>query len=404
MASPVAPLAAPPAPPVVVAPAVPPVVEPTGLQKAAQVARQMIADRAAAQATAAATAPDPLHPAPEAPPADPAAPAPEGETPPAEPVVEAPPEEVAPAVPEIVVGLPGSREGEPDLEIVVTDPQVAERLNDLRNRGLRRDELKRQMEPIEAARAERAAFDDAITIDPVGVVMERMGEENRVYAAKALLTDPAVLAALAADELFADTLQWDEGRLALATERMKNVRHDLRDRLTVAHTTRSARQKTAGDVLAALERIPPPSWNEEQAEQFIEDCFTDVKDYISRHGHQAFRIDDLPLVLQRRLRAMGMNPLEVAQRIAETGNGEGRVRPSAPAAAAPPVPPAPAVRPVRTAAELKTAAVAREKAAAIPSGAHGAPVAGGPGFQPPAKGSGLAGAADALKRLAGIRK
>jgi len=397
------------APPVALpAPVVPAPVAPqppvlTGLQKASEDARQMIADRAAAQATAAATAPDPLHPAPEAPPA---APAPEGEAPPAPP--EAPPEDAAPLAPEIVVAIPGRTDGEPALELVLADPtlaaQVNERLNTMQNDRMRREEFKRQMQGVESARSERAAFDDAITIDPVGVVMERMGEENRVYAAKALLTDPAVLAALAADELFADTLQWDEGRLALATERMKNVRHDLRDRLTVAHTTRSARQKTAGDVLAAIERIPPATWNEEQTEQFVEDCFTDVKDFISRHGHQAFRLDDLPLVLQRRLRAMGMNPLDVAARIADAGNGDGQVRPSTPAAASPPVPLASPPRQVRTAAELKTAAIAREKGAAIPTGAHGAPVVGGTGLQPPPKGSGLAGAAEAIKRLAGIRK
>lgn len=396
--------------PAPVAPAVPQVPELKGLAKAAEEGKRLVAEHQAATAAAAAAKPDPLHPQPA-----PGAAAAEGA---AETVVEGaevaaaegvdstgeevPAGEVPPTEAEIVVVLPARGEGEAELEIVVSDQNTADRINTLRAGAMRREEYNRRLASVERAQAEVAAFDDAISIDPIGVVMERMGGENKVHTLKALLTDPEVLAVLSQDELFAGAIQWDETALALATERVKNLRYEIRDRLSAVHSTRSARQKLAGDVLAVIERIPPAGWSEDQADQFVSDAFNDVKEYIARHGHQTFALDDLPLVLQRRLRSLGMNPLEVSQRLAaEPKDGGGGGSKVAPAAAPSPERPAAQPRQVKTAAELKAAALAREKAAAIPTGAHGAPVAGGPGLQPPPKGSGLAGAKKILDGLRG---
>jgi hypothetical protein len=104
-------------------------------------------------------------------------------------------------------------------------------------------------------------------------------------------------------------------------------------------------------------------------------------------------LDELPLVLKRRLLTLGISPVQAAERMARQdsatpGNG------SSPAPKAPTTP-----KPALTAAELKAKVTARAKAAAIPSGAHGAPVASGEPIEGHKKGTGLKGSLDRLQKL-----
>ena len=397
MSAPLAPVA-PPAPAVAPVPAPAAAPEPRGLAKAS-------AEFARLRALPAEPAPPPAEPAPEVPPGElpPAEPV-EGAEPPAPPAegAEVPPVEAEPAAPtEVVVSLPGRKPGDPPLEIVVDDPAVANRLEQIVNDGMRRDEFNRQMEAVNKRAADVDAFDDAFRIDPIGVVLQRTAPEHLVNMAKALLTDEAVLTALAEDPLFASAIEWDEDKLALASARIQTLRYELKEQVAQLRDARKTHAQFAEQVVGAIERIVPKTWSESQADQFVEDALADVRNYLGRSGQRAFDLSDLPLVLQRRLRASGLDPMTVAQRLALPADAAAPTSRTAPAPRTPPAPAPAGAAPVKTAAELKQAAEARARATAIPTGAHGAPVAAGTPLAPPPKGSGLAGAKAYLDKLRG---
>lgn len=298
---------------------------------------------------------------------------------------------------ELVVELPGARPEDLPMEIVVDDQKTYERLQQLRNDGMRRQEFNRQMETVREREAQVALFDEEIQTDPIGIVLEHMPEALRVDALKALLTDDKALELLLADEDFADSVTWDPAKRALAKSKVLNRRYEIREEGRKRADLVRRNAQWAREVVSAVDRMVPETWNEDQLSQFSDDAQRDVMAYIREHKGQPFDVADLPLVLGRRLRAVGINPIEAAERLArKEGDGKG-TRSAAPGksrAATPPKKPP-------TAAELKKTASARARAAAIPTGAHGAPVAGEPGIERPPKGSGLAGATAFLNKLRG---
>jgi hypothetical protein len=96
---------------------------------------------------------------------------------------------------EIVVTIAGRHPGEP-LQLVVEDEETAERLRQLANGALRREELNRQLETVRRDREELDALAQHLELDPAGFLVTQIKPEILVEVARHLLSLPEVLAAL----------------------------------------------------------------------------------------------------------------------------------------------------------------------------------------------------------------
>lgn len=306
-----------------------------------------------------------LDPAPEPgpdgqPPAEEGA-EPEGGAPAAEPTADA---GDVPAEP-VKVSLPGRRPGDPDMEITVDDPEVAEALQRQRNGYMRGEEVKVERDALAKERAEQEEFADLVASDPVAFLTQHVPVDIRAETALSLLTDPKVWD-LIRDDLPA--LLESEEKLELARAKLEVRRRDNRDMLRDRSVARTAARQEARTISEALESVIPEGLNEAQGERFVKDALRDLAAYQKRTG-AGIQTRDLPLLLADRFEALGVDPTQVAVALARRAAGEQVTRP---AGSAPrPAPrlakaPVPGQAPQVTGKSLVAAQARKVAAAAVP--------------------------------------
>lgn len=304
-------------------------------------------------------APDPtIEPGPDGqPPAEEGADVPEGGEP-------APDAGDVPVEP-VKVSLPGRRPGDPDMEITVDDPEVAEALQRQRNGYLRGEEVKVERDALAKERAEQEEFADLVASDPVAFLTQQVPVDIRAETALSLLTDPKVWD-LIKDDLPA--LLESEEKLELARAKLEVRRRDNRDMLRDRSVARTAARQEARTISEALESVIPEGLNEAQGERFVKDALRDLAAYQKRTG-AGIQTRDLPLLLADRFESLGVDPTQVAVALARKAAGEQSTRP---AGSAPrPAPrlakaPVPGQAPQVTGKSLVAAQARKVAAAAVP--------------------------------------
>jgi hypothetical protein len=226
----------------------------------------------------------------------------EGQAPAGEPVVEEGP---AP----ILVSLPGRREGDPDIQIEVTDPEVAEALQRQRNGYQRTEQVRLEREAIEKDKAERAEFVALVEQDPVAFVTQYVQPDQQIETAMFLLTQPQVWERVQAH---LESMLQDPSVLQVTRAELKAARFESRDRIRQERETRERHQAEAGKVVAAVDTLVPQGLNEVQADRFHRDALADLSAYARRNNLQSLTPLQIVDALTPRLEAYGVDPLAAA--------------------------------------------------------------------------------------------
>src|SRR5215471_3400462 len=125
--------------------------------------------------------------------------------------------------------LPGLAErGEHDIEIDIGDPDVLQRLERLRNEGMRRQQYDTAMREINAQQSELKAIEEALTHDPVGFALNAMTRERQLEVARALLVEHFDQLAPDLSVLLDDPVSRANNRVALR-DRLQQSREQLND-------------------------------------------------------------------------------------------------------------------------------------------------------------------------------
>ncbi|HUU96460.1 MAG TPA: hypothetical protein VM487_12030 [Phycisphaerae bacterium] len=292
-------------------------------------------------------------------------------------------EEGAPEVDEAkLVTLPGRRPGEAEMEVVVEDPLVAERLRQMKNGYMRGEDAKAIRSQAEQVLEQAEEVKAHIATDPIAFVHENLRPEFRLELAYAILTDPQLWPSIA------PTLQGltqDPQKVEMLRADLNARRYQFRESASAQIQQDRAMQKNARAVSAAIQKIVPPTLRGEQARLWVSDALQTVGQYVDQSNLRGIDPSHLPMILAQRLQAFGVDPTLAAQRLA------GSSVPSRPAAGRPGTAPARRAPGAPAASQpsgqtFVAGSQARRAVAAIAPAGAGAPAGG---MQPAPKGAGI---------------
>jgi hypothetical protein len=273
----------------------------------------------------------------------------------------------------LLVKVPGRHPHDPDLEIEVTDPEVAERLRQLRNGYMRGEEVRSAQQATEAEWQQIASVEEHIQMDPVGFVRTQLPPEYAPRLALQMLADPKVLKAVEKDLRELITPATYRTKMA----ELKAEMYETRELLAQARSERQAGERHAVEVRSAVAAMIPVEYDAEKSGAFLQAALTDLSEYATRNNLSRLDPAQLPVLLARRLQEAGINPVQAAARLA---NGAGRKTSSGgppkgrqPGASAGKPPAAPRGRP--TGAKFVQGEARRRAVATTPPGGAGAPKA-----------------------------
>jgi len=213
----------------------------------------------------------------------------------------------------IVVQLPGRHAHDPDVEIEVTDPEVAERLRQLRNAAMRGEEVRAERAKLEEAWGQVTDVEEAIQLDPLGFIRTQLPQDYAPRIALQLLADPAVYKAVAKD--LSELLNPQTSRAKAAELREESYR--TRELLAQARADRKAGESHAQEVRSAVAAMIPPEYDAEKAGAFLAGALTDLSEYATRHNLDRLDPEALPVLLAGRLAQAGINPVQASARMLE---------------------------------------------------------------------------------------
>lgn len=256
----------------------------------------------------------------------------------------------APETPPARVTLPGIGDrGEEDLDIEVSDPVVAERLERLRNDGLRRQEYNRRVEQLTERESAVREFSTLLQQDPVGLVLTRLSPDTKAQVARALLIEHM------------ETLAPEFERLSDPDARRRD-QVELRDRMADKQkevTEYNRRLDYSRRCINAAAALVPEHIPDDTRSQFLRDAERDLVDAANR-GEQ-ITPDTVPNLIKERVRlyAFGAALSQSSSTIPASGNR------SVPAGAVPGAPPVATARPLNDRAQAITTEQARAAQARI---------------------------------------
>lgn len=289
------------------------------------------------------------------------------------------PDYVAPAVEMVKVSLPGSRPDQDDeLEV---DPKTAETLQRLKKGYLRGEQVQQERAALSQQRAEVNDLLDRIEFDPVGLMREHVSDDVKPDLVLQVLADPAILEQkvwLGKEEVSvrdALMLLLDENDSKWVRPELEKKGFQLKEDLRERAEKRASDRRTADAIERSVEACLPESMEDAQRELFRSDALRDLAQMM-RDGVR-LTPTNLPLALEARFAAFGINPVEAAERLRRFVEGKSDRQPGPPAAR--PVgqqpPKRPAAPPV-TGAGLRAAQDRKARLAAVPPQGHIAPSTG----------------------------
>ena len=238
-------------------------------------------------------------------PESPYAPEPGDGEPPAE--GEAPTEQ-PPANDGAKVAIPSRHPNQPDLEIEVDDPEVAERLRQLRNGYLRGEEVRQMQNAIDAERQELDQIATRLQVDPEGFLFENIPPQRAASVALQILAQEGVWSQV---KNIIEGLFDDDSREVVRT-RLENERLKNRDAAVTQYQERMAEQQTFRAAKEAIAVLIPEHLPEQQQVMLYQACQQDVRDAMERTGVRSLHPQDVAFIIAPRLREAGVDPLTVA--------------------------------------------------------------------------------------------
>lgn len=215
-----------------------------------------------------------------------------------------------PAAPE-VVAIPGRQPTDPDLEIEVSDPVVAERLRQLKNAAMHGAEYRAGKKELREAEGRLRQIQTEIRTDPVGFTSRHLTPELRREMALQLLADDDTWQAVQ-QEVFD---LGDPDRRELVVAKLQARQYQLREQLRQDYEQDQRLQQQYNVVEQAVEAMIPDEWDEDRRELFKQDCFTDLGRWLRQVGASAVNAADIPAILAKRLRSAGLNLMQTTDRM-----------------------------------------------------------------------------------------
>lgn len=284
--------------------------------------------------------------------------------------------------------LPASGDDEAPFELEIGDEETERRLTEtvrLAEIG-RTVETERQtvMEMMNSVEEER----DAMAVDPVGYMLRNTPNDPEVleHLALYLLTQPQVW-----NRVGAKVLQWDDpSQLQLAAAEQKAARAEMRERTQHALEERKLVQRNLTEVVDTVKRLIPENLKGSDAQQFYNDALRDIKAFADRHQKVTIDVEDIPVIIAKRLRQIGSDPVGAAANAKKRGAPvSGKPTPQA-------------ARPVgKSGQQFVREHAARKAAGGIPGAGVGSPPAVPPLVIDPKKGSAIQQALAHHKKHAG---
>jgi hypothetical protein len=272
----------------------------------------------------------------------------------------------APADEALRVAIPGRHPNAPDVEIVVDDPEVAERLRQLRNGFMRGEEVRQAQAYVESERAQLDEIATRLQIDPEGFLFEHIPQDRAASVALQIIAQQGVWERVKDIVLSLD----DDATRDSVNLRLENERLRRRDSAAEQYQARRSEQHSVEQAKQVIATSIPEHLPEELQLRLYQACQQDVRSYMERTGMRVINPQDVPLLIAGRLREAGIDPLEA---MASTR----RLPPAPPGTSSAPRPRAAKVT-TPTAAEVQRSANARRALSmASPSGTmpSSAPVA-----------------------------
>jgi uncharacterized protein YdaU (DUF1376 family) len=226
------------------------------------------------------------------------------------------------------VALPGRHPNAPDVEIEVDDPEVAERLRQLRNGYLRGEEVRTLQAAVDAERDELDQIATRLQVDPEGFLFENIPPQRAASVALQILAQEGVWSQVKniIEGLFDDDSR-EVVRTRLENERLKNrdaAAQQYTERMQEAQSFRSAKEAIA---VLIPEHLPEP-----QQVMLYQACQQDVRDAMERTGVRSLNPQDVAFIIAPRLREAGVDPLQVAASLRSPGQPRTSGQSSAPRA------------------------------------------------------------------------
>lgn len=272
------------------------------------------------------------------------------------------------------VEIPGRGPEAQPMVVDVEDPELAGEIARLARGYARHEQLAVIQDDIDQAREEMAQLEDALQVDPINYMAERVRPQLKIQMARTLLADQAVFDAIAAEfgglegeALRHKMLEIENDRLTRRSQTVQELRERSNDRVQGRGVDR------------ALQVIVPEEMDEGTAVQLYKDMRRDVAEFITANRGRTPRAEELPDLLERRLAMYGITADYAAERLADAGQlrplpvrargarADGNGGPARNARG----------QPARPAERAVAQADRRRAAAAIPGGGAGVPAQAG---------------------------
>lgn len=203
----------------------------------------------------------------------------------------------------ITVEIPGRRDGE-TVNIDVNDPELAERLQQLANNGMRRAEFNTQTEALRVKAAEIRQFNDRLATDPSGLILDKATTETRETIVRdILLSDPELLSKVL-DQF--NEIDRDPNARVAATAQMERdaaIRARKADKVAADN---DAYTKSANEIMGAVEALIPEDAPDDKVEAFLEDAIGFLEFKASKEGLATVNPANIKNLLGTRLQLHGL--------------------------------------------------------------------------------------------------
>lgn len=215
------------------------------------------------------------------------------------------------ALEELAVVIPAIGDGEEDLHIELEDKAAAGRLREIVSQV---SQVEQREQAILADFDEIDRVRESVVADPVGYAMTVLGNDPAAldHLVLGTLTRPDVLARLGPK---IQKMLADPNELRVVTSEQKGVRAEYRDLATQRIQENREVRENLNQIQQAIASVIPENLDQARAAVVFSDMLRDVQEYANRYDRLTIPVTDLPMLLARRLSALGIEPQDAAQRM-----------------------------------------------------------------------------------------
>lgn len=206
----------------------------------------------------------------------------------------------------LTVSVPGREPDDEDVELPIdvealeeaglTPDEAKERVQQLRNGYMRRQELNRHLEQIETDRTELEVIEQQLAEAPADFILGHVDPEIQAsLATRILATMPEERFSAVIDRLAGwqrDPTKRREEALSLREEQLQR-----QEQLREDYRTRSSETELVVGIQKNVNSLIPESWPEGKARRFFRYGVTEIQDHLRENGVEGFDPGEVPQVL-----------------------------------------------------------------------------------------------------------